>query len=65
MKKVNSDVISIQNRLRETEKEKKKILVPNSVHTQQGQEHFEKNSKKILKIQKPLSGINFSQNGMR
>ena len=41
----------------------KKILVPNSVKTQSGQENSEKNSKKILKIEKPLSGISFSQNG--
>ena len=33
IKKVNSDIISIQNGLREIEKERKKILVPNSVHT--------------------------------
>ena len=36
--------------------EKKKILLPNSVHS-------EKNSKKIEKIEKPLSDIIFSQNG--
>jgi len=51
--------------LREAENEKKKILVPNSVPTGPGQENSEKNSKKIQKINKPLSGINFSQNGMR
>ena len=43
----------------------KKILLPNSVHTRLRQENFEKISKKIEKIQKPLSAINFSQNGMR
>ena len=43
----------------------KKILVPNSVHTQPRQENSEKNSKKIQKIKKPLSGIIFSQHGMR
>ena len=43
------------------EKEKKN-LVPNSVHTQPGQENSEKNCKKI---KKPVSGIIFSQNGMR
>ena len=37
----------------------KKILVPNSVHTRHWQENSEKNSKKIHKIQKPLSGIIF------
>jgi len=30
-----------------------------------GQENSEKNSKKIQKLKKPLSGIIFSQNGMR
>ena len=43
----------------------KKILVPNSVNTRSGQENSEKNSKKIQKIKKPISGIIFSQNGMR
>ena len=43
----------------------KKILVSNAVHTRPGQENSEKNSKKIEKIKKPLSNINFSQNGMR
>ena len=43
----------------------KKILAPNSVHTRSGQENSEQNSKKKQKIKKPLSGIIFSQNGMR
>ena len=51
--------------MRKAEKEKKKILVPNSVHTRHGQENYEKNSKKIQKIIKPLPGNIFSQNGMR
>ena len=38
----------------------KKILLPNSVHTRPRQQNSEKNSKKIEKIQKPLSNINFS-----
>ena len=46
-------------------KRKKKYFVPNSVHTWPGEENSEKNSKKIQKIEKPLSGIIFSQNGMR
>ena len=47
-------------------KERKKILVPNSIHTQPEQENSEKNGKKInKKIKKPLSGIIFRQNGMR
>jgi len=41
------------------------ILVPNSVHTRPGQENSERNGKKIQKIKEPLSGIIFSQNGMR
>ena len=41
IKKVNSGIISTQNGLREAEKEKKKNLVPNFVHTRPGQ----KNSK--------------------
>ena len=41
----------------------KKILVPNSVHTQPGQENSEKNSKKIQKTIKPLSSIIYNQNG--
>ena len=51
--------------MREAEKEKKKILVANSVHTCPGQENFEKNSKKIQKIKKPLSGFISSQNEIR
>ena len=46
----------------------KNILVPNSVHTQLGQENFEKNSKKIQKIEKPLSSTIFrkkKKKGMR
>ena len=43
----------------------KKILVPNSVHTRPGLENSEKNNEKIQKIIKPLSGIIFSQKGMR
>ena len=46
-------------------KRKKKNFVPNSIHTWPGEENSEKNSKKIQKIEKPLSGIIFSQNGMR
>jgi len=46
-------------------KRENKILVQNSVYTRPGQENSEKNSKKIQKIIKPLSGIIFIQNGMR
>ena len=38
------------NGIRQAEKEKKKMLLPNSVHTRLGQENSEKNSKKIEKI---------------
>ena len=41
------------------------ILVTNFIHTQPKQENSEKNSKKIQKIKKPLSGIIFSQNETR
>ena len=42
----------------------KKILVPNYVHIQPGQENSEKNRKRNQKIKKPLSGIIFSQTGL-
>ena len=54
-----------QNGMRLAEIEKKKILLPNSVHTRPRQENSEQNRKKIEKIKKPLSNIIFSQNGMR
>ena len=47
------------------QKSEKKNLVPNSVHSRPGKENSEKNSKKTQKIKKPLSSINFSQNGSR
>ena len=51
--------------MRKAEKEKNKILVPNSVRSRLGEEIFEKNSKKIQKIREQLFGIIFSQIGMR
>ena len=48
--------------MRLAEKERKKNLVPNTVHTRPGQENSEKNSKKI---KKPLSGIISFQKGLR
>ena len=51
--------------MRLAEKEKKNNLFPNSVQTRPGQENSQKNSREIQKIIKPLSGIIFSQNGMR
>ena len=42
------------------------MLNPNSAHTRPGGENSEKkNSKKIQKIKKTLSGVIFSENGMR
>ena len=38
-------------------KSENKILLQNSVHTRPGQKKSEKNSKKILKVIKPLPGI--------
>ena len=46
-------------------KREKKKFAPIFVHTRPGEENSEKNSKKFQKIKKPLSGIIFSQNGMR
>ena len=51
--------------MRYAEKGKKKNLVPNSDHTQYEQENSKKHRKKNQKIKKPLSGITFSQNGIR
>ena len=45
LKKPLSDIIFCQNEMSQAEKEKKEILLPNSVHTRLGQENFEKNSK--------------------
>ena len=50
MKKLNSSVVSIQNGLRETKKEKKKILVPNSVPTRAGLPFQKKKAKKLKNI---------------
>ena len=44
---------------------KKKILGPNSSDTGPRQENSKKNSKKIQKIKKPISGNIPIQNGMR
>ena len=51
--------------MRQTEKERKKFLVPNFIHSRLGQENSAKNSKKIQKIIKLLLGIIFSQNRIR
>ena len=55
-----------QPNLDETGREReKRILDPNSAHTRRGAENSEKKSKKIQKIKKQLSGVSFSQNGIR
>ena len=46
-------------------KREKKNFVPIFVLTRPGEENYEKNSKNIQKIKKPLSDIIFSQNGIR
>ena len=51
--------------MRQAEKEKKKILVPNSAHTRPEQENSEENSKKIQKIKKVNTGIISFQNMLR
>ena len=51
--------------MRQAEKEKNQIFVPNSVYTRPGQENSQRNCKKFQNIIKPLPGIIFSQNGMR
>ena len=48
--------------MRWAKKERKKILVPNSIATQPELENSRKNRKKIQKIKKLFSGIIFSQN---
>ena len=47
------------------EKERKKILDLNSIQTRPVEGNSDKNSYKIQEIKKTLSGIVFSQNGMR
>ena len=68
IKKQLSGIIFSQSGMRQDEigrERDKKILDQNSAHTPPGKESCEKNSKKIQKIKKPLSGIIFNQNGMR
>ena len=50
LKKPLSDIIFCQNEMRQAEKEKKKNLLPNSVHTRLGQENFEKVANKFKKL---------------
>ena len=51
--------------MRYAEKGEKKNLDPYSVHSRLEEKNSGKNCKKIQKIKKALSGINFNQNGMR
>ena len=51
--------------MRTAEKRRKKNLGPNFAHIGPWQENSEKIAKKLKKFEKPLSGIIFSQNGMR
>ena len=51
--------------MRQAEKEKKKILLPNSVHTRCRQENSKKIPKKLKIIKNSLSDIIFGENGMR
>ena len=46
-------------------KKRKQNFSPERSSHRPGQENYEKNSKKIQKFIKLISGINFSQNGMR
>ena len=65
MKKLKhtSGIISSQNEI--GQENEIKILNLNSVHTRPRQQSSERNSKKIQKIKKPLSGIISSQKVMR
>ena len=69
IKKHLSGIIFSQNevRLDEIGRERdKRIVDPNSTHTRpEGENSEKKNSKKILKIKKQLSGVIFNQNRMR
>ena len=51
--------------MRWAKKERKKILVPNSISTQPERENSKKKSKKIRKIKKVNSGIISIQKGLR
>ena len=59
IKKPHSGYIFSKNRDEIGQKTQKKILLPNSIHTQPWEENSKNNSKKIEKIKKPLSGIMF------
>ena len=64
IKKSLSRIIYCQNGRRMAVKERKKILVPNSIHTRSGEENSEKKMAKEFKKLKTFSGIICSQNGM-
>ena len=65
IKKVNSDIISIQNGLGEGKNAKKKIDSWISFILDPWEENKKKKTKKFNKLKKTLSGIIFSQNGVR
>ena len=63
IKKVNSDIISIQNGLGEGKNEKKKNLFLNSVHTQPVQVNSEKNRKKIKNLKNLFLALVLAKTG--
>ena len=63
IKKVNSDVMSIQNGLGEAKKGKKKFIPEFRSYSTRARK-FRKKSLKIQEIKKTISGIIFSQNGI-
>ena len=64
IKKVNSDIISIQNWLGEADKKKKKNLLLNSVHTRPVQVNSKKKkAKKYKKLKKPFPALFLAKTG--
>ena len=50
--------------MRQAEKEKKKILLPNSVHTRHEQENSKKNSKKLKKLKNLFPTLFLAKTGL-
>ena len=63
MKKLNSGIISIQKGFREAKKEIKKILVPNSVLTEQGKKTPKKIAKKFKKLKNHFPALVLTKMG--
>ena len=63
IKKVNSDIISIQDGLGEAKTDKKKNLFLNSVHTRPVQGNSEKKPKKFKKLKKPFPALFLAKMG--